>query len=76
MSQSDDAVWQELCKEHKAASDAYFQTFSIINSKFALGQNPTADELSKSDAAWDAFNDVKRRMDEFLNAFKRSLGQT
>ena len=64
--------WQRLCEEHEAARDAYFQAFATVNQKFvAIGQgsssdNPNEEELSEFERTWQAWEDVKRRMDQFV----------
>ncbi len=64
--------WQKLCDEHEAAREAYFQAFADVNQKFsAIGQgtssnNPSEEELSKFEETWQAWEDVKRRMDQFV----------
>ncbi len=66
--------WQKLCEEHETARDAYFEAFKPVNQKFsqiargASGPNPSNDELDEFNATWDAWQDVKRRMDEFIKA--------
>ena len=67
--------WQELCKEHDAARDAYFQAYAAVNHKFsAIGQrasatNPTDDELSEFEKTWQTWEDVKMRMDAFVKRY-------
>lgn len=64
--------WQKLCEEHEAARDAYFQAFAVVNHKFvAIGQetsetNQTDNELSEFERTWQAWEDVKIRMDAFV----------
>lgn len=64
--------WQKLCEEHEAARDAYLKAFIAVNNKFrAIGEgksstNPTNDELDGFEKTWSAWEDVKRRMDEFV----------
>ena len=66
------AKWQQLCKEHDDARDEYFLSFIPVNKKFSQifqgisNTNPSDEELSKFEAAWDKWQDVKRRMDEFI----------
>ena len=67
-----DLEWQKLCEEHSAVCDAYFKAFAKVNDKFtkiAKGtskSSPSTTELDESDAAWNAWQDVRRRMDEFI----------
>jgi hypothetical protein len=68
------AEWQTLCEEHEEVRDAYFQAFAIINQKFAAigrgtsGVNPD-DELSEFKRTWQAWEDVKKRMDTFVKQY-------
>lgn len=67
--------WQKLRDEHEAASETYFQAFTAVNQKFAVfGQgssstNPTDEELSKFEETWQAWEDVKKRMDQFVKEY-------
>ena len=67
-----DLEWQKLCDEHEAARDAYFNAFAPVNEKFRqIGQgasktNPSETELDEFDSTWNAWQDIKRRMDEFI----------
>jgi hypothetical protein len=69
------AEWQKLCEEHEAVRDAYFQAFAIVNQKFAAigrgtsGINPTNDEISEFERTWQAWEDVKKRMDTFVKQY-------
>ena len=69
------AEWQNLCEEHEAARDAYFQAFAIVKQKFAAigrgtsGRNPTEDELSEFERTWQAWDNVKKRMDTFVKQY-------
>jgi hypothetical protein len=66
------AQWQKLCEEHEAARDAYFQAFATVNLKFAaIGRgtssvNPTSAELGEFEKARHAWQDVIRRIGEFV----------
>jgi len=66
------AQWQKLCEEHKAARDAYFRAFATVNQKFeAIGRgtstvNPTSAELSEFEKTRHAWQDVIRRIGEFV----------
>lgn len=63
--------WQQLCKEYEAAQNAYFLSFAPVHQKFSQifqgtsHTNPTDDELSKLEIAWETWQDVMRRMKEF-----------
>jgi hypothetical protein len=73
--------WRRLCDEHEAARDAYLRAFSAVNQKFvAIGSNasrvnPTEGELSDFQKTWQAWQEVKRRMDELLKKHTESRGQ-
>jgi hypothetical protein len=73
--------WGRLCDEHEAARDAYFRAFSAVNQKFvAIGNststaNPTEGELSDFQKTWQAWQEVKRRMDEFVKSYAESRGR-
>lgn len=64
--------WQKLCDEQEVARDTYFQAFTTVNKKFsAIGQgtssdNPSEDDLSKFEETWQTWEDVKKRMDQFV----------
>lgn len=66
--------WQKLCEEHEAARDVYFEAFAPVHQKFiqvfqgTSSTNPSDEELSQFETAWEAWQDVKRRMDEFIKA--------
>ena len=66
------AQWQKLCEEHEAARDAYFRAFAAVNQKFAaIGKgtssvNPTSAELSEFEKTRHAWQDVIRRIGEFV----------
>lgn len=72
-----DEEWQKLRDEHDAARDAYSNASKVVNSKFAAvakgtsRTNPTEEELEKSEFAWKAWEDVRRRMQDFV---KRNTG--
>ena len=64
--------WKKLCEEHTATRDAHFKAFKVINNKFmAIGQgtshtNPSDKEMSEFEKTWQAWEDVKNRMSEFV----------
>ena len=66
--------WRQLCEEHDVARERYYRAHAAVASKFgaiASGEatcNPTQVELDEREAAWDAWEDVKQRMDEFVKA--------
>jgi hypothetical protein len=66
------AQWQKLYDEHEAARDAYFRAFATVNQKFsAIGKgatdvNPTSAELSEYEKTRHAWQDVLRRIGEFV----------
>lgn len=67
--------WQKLCEEHEAARSAYLQAFAVVNYKFAtISQgtsraNPTGNELSEFERTWQAWEDIKKRMDIFVQQY-------
>ncbi|TMH75494.1 MAG: hypothetical protein E6H52_09575 [Betaproteobacteria bacterium] len=67
--------WQTLCEEHEAARDAYLRAFAAVNEKFsALGKgtsnaNPTNAELTEFDKTRHAWQDVIRRVGEFVKRY-------
>lgn len=67
-----DGQWQKLCEEHDAGRDAYLRAFATVNRKFeAIGRgtstaNPTGAELSEFERARHAWQDVIRRVGEFV----------
>ena len=69
-----DDQWQKLIEEHDAARNRYFDAHGPVAKKFgAIGSgesstNPTKAELDQRQAAWDAWQDVQLRMDEFVKA--------
>ena len=70
----DAAIWQGLCKELEEKRLVAFSIFRVINPKFTSRLNPIEDELSESESAWNALEDVWRRMDEFINArFRKQM---
>jgi hypothetical protein len=64
--------WQSLCKEFEAARKAFFRAFTPVNQKFtAIFQgtsrtNPSEEDLSEMEAAWERWQSVRRRMVEFV----------
>ena len=64
--------WQELCSEHDVAKATYLVAFAVVTAKFAaVGRdtfhtNPTDSELAEFDATWKTWQDVKDRMDIFV----------
>jgi hypothetical protein len=73
--------WQKLCEEHAAARDAYFRAFAAVNQKFsAIGRgtsnvNPTNAELTEFEKRRHAWQDVIRRMGEFVKRYAESSEQ-
>jgi hypothetical protein len=68
------AEWEMLCTQHEAARDAYLQSFLPVNKKFSQifqgisNTNPSDEELSKLEVAWNTWEDVRKRMEEFVKA--------
>jgi hypothetical protein len=70
------AQWQKLMEEHDAARDAYSKAFSSVNRVFARtaqggSQNPTIAQLESSEKAWQRWQDVQRRIKEFVSQYAR-----
>lgn len=71
--------WQKLCEEHDTVGDAYLDAFALVNRKFveiARGtsrNNPIVNDLDKLEAAWDAWEVVKRSMSDFIKAHSSSF---
>jgi len=64
--------WQKLFDEHEAARDAYFRALAPVSQKFAAIEkgtssvNPTDAERSEFERARHAWQDVLRRVGEFV----------
>lgn len=64
--------WQELCDEHEAARDAVFKAMApVIRKQGAIARNesrsnPSEDELDALSGARNRWNEIKRRMDQFI----------
>lgn len=64
--------WQKLCEEHHAARDAIYEALGPVNQKFSAiadgksQTNPSDQELNRLDEAWKRWENVKRRMEEFI----------
>ena len=73
--------WQKLCEEAEAAQGAYFRAFAPVHQKFsAIGSgtstvNPTDAELTEFERTRHAWQDVTRRMGEFVKRYAESGGQ-
>jgi len=69
------AEWQKLCDEHEAVHAAYLQAFTMVNHKFAAVPygascaNPMDSELSEFEKTWRVWEDVKKRMDAFIEQY-------
>lgn len=66
-----DAEWQRLIEEHDAARAAYNDGFAAVNRRFvavAQGsrQNPTVGQLDTIERAWERWQDVQRRIKQFV----------
>jgi len=64
--------WSKLCERYETARDAHFAAFAAVNAKFMLtgsgdsATNPTDDELTKFEATWQAWQEVKEQMNSFI----------
>jgi len=73
--------WQKLCEEADAARDAFSRAFAPVNQKFAaIGRgtsnvNPTNAKLTEFEKTRHAWQDVIRRMGEFVKRYAESSGQ-
>lgn len=66
--------WEELLKEYNAARNALDDALGKVNQKFAVISNPSHDELSMFENAEQEFEDIKRRIDVFLEKHVKSSG--
>jgi len=73
--------WQKLFEEADAAQGAYFRAFAVVNQKFsAIGTgtsnaNPSDTELAEFEKTRHAWQDVIRRMGEFVKKYAESREQ-
>lgn len=64
--------WRALCDEHEVARIAYFANSRILTDKYArvfqgdAVATPTEEDIRHARAARDRWEDVRRRMDEFV----------
>lgn len=64
--------WRALCDEHEVARAAYFANSRLLTDKYArvfqgdATAAPTAEEIARAREAREGWEDVRRRMDEFV----------
>ncbi|MBS1269142.1 MAG: hypothetical protein MAG794_00085 [Gammaproteobacteria bacterium] len=64
--------WRALCDEHEVARATYFANSRILTDKYArvfqgdLGVTPMEHEITRARVAREKWEDVRRRMDEFI----------
>jgi hypothetical protein len=82
MSQDETGLqWQKLCEEADAAQEAFSRAFGPVNRKFAaIGRgtsnvNPTDAERTEFERTRHAWQDVMRRMGEFVIRYDEGSGR-
>ncbi len=66
--------WRRFCEEHKAAQNDYLRAFAKVKQKFEAlgtatsGASPPGAEPSEYEKARHAWQDVIRRIGEFVKA--------
>lgn len=64
--------WRALCDEHEVARASYFANSRMLTDKYArvfqgdLSASPTEQEIERAREAREKWEDVRRRMDEFV----------
>lgn len=64
--------WRALCDEHEVARAAYFANSRLLTDKYArvfqgdISAVPTGPEIDRAREAREKWEDVRRRMDEFV----------
>lgn len=64
--------WRALCDEHEVARAAYFANSRMLTDKFSrvfqgdVSAKPTEQEIARARDARDRWEEVRRRMDEFV----------
>lgn len=64
--------WRALCDEHEMARAAYFTSSRMLTDKYARvfqgdrSAAPTEQEIARAREAREKWEDVRRRMDEFV----------
>jgi hypothetical protein len=65
--------WRGLCDEHEVARAAYFANSRMLTDKFSrlfqgdISAKPTEQEIARAQDARDRWEEVRRRMDEFVS---------
>lgn len=64
--------WRTLCDEHEVARARYFANSRMLTDKYArvfqgdLSAKPTDQEIAHAQEARDRWEEVRKRMDEFV----------
>lgn len=64
--------WRALCDEHEVARASYFANSRMLTDKYARAfqgdhsATPTEQEIQRARDAREKWEDVRRRMDEFV----------
>jgi len=64
--------WRALCDEHEVARAAYFATSRLLTDRYSrvfqgeAEAAPTEEEVERARRARETWEDVRRRMDEFV----------
>ncbi len=64
--------WRALCDEHEVARAAYFANSRMLTDKYArvfqgdVSSAPTEQEIARAREARERWEEVRRRMDEFV----------
>ena len=65
--------WRGLCDEHEVARAAYFANSRMLTDKFSrlfqgdISAKPTEQDIARAQDARDRWEEVRRRMDEFVS---------
>jgi hypothetical protein len=64
--------WRALCDEHEVARASYFANSRMLTDKYArvfqgdVSARPTEHDIERAREAREKWEDVRRRMDEFV----------
>lgn len=68
--------WQKLCEEHEAARMALNAALAPVSQKFSANSkgapnvNISGSEIDRLDRAWEDWEDIKKRMKDFVNTHR------
>ena len=68
--------WQKLCEEHEAARMALNAALAPVSQKFSANSkgstnvNISGSEIDRLDPAWEDWEDIKKRMKDFVNTHR------